>query len=74
MPFLKAKQKDRGFYVIYDVGILFVQLWNHFLAIKVPFSDFPPFDKQLKKNSFNLVIVNHSTLQKFVDVVKMFVA
>lgn len=44
---------------MYHVGISLVQLWNRFLAIKVPFSDFPPFDKELKGNTFNLV--NHTT-------------
>lgn len=57
---------------MYHVGISLVQLWNCFLAIKVPFSDFPPFDKELKGNTFNLV--NHTTPQQFVDVVKMSVA
>lgn len=32
---------------------------------------FPLFEKQLKGNSFNLVIVNHTVQQKFVVVVKM---
>lgn len=47
--FLKAEQEERGFNVIYHVGISLVQLQNHFLAIKVPFSDFPPSDKPLKE-------------------------
>lgn len=61
MSFLKAEQEERGFHVIYYVSISLVQFWNCFLAIKVPFSDFPPSDKHLKGNSFNLVTANHST-------------